>query len=150
MPPDQGHYTNAFQKIAGLSQSDKCRFCWVETESTSHLLSGCKKLMAEQLYTEIHDSICRVIHWHICKHFNIPVPSTALHPVTAQPNSELQSSTQPSSSTALHCRTPTTNSSAPCDGPAPLRTTELHSTLQLDCTASRRFSTPFYRVVGGV
>ena len=30
--------------------------------------------MSEQLYTERHDSICAVIHWHICKHFNIPVP----------------------------------------------------------------------------
>ena len=30
--------------------------------------------MSEQLYTERHDSICRVIHWHIHKHFNIPVP----------------------------------------------------------------------------
>ena len=47
---------------------------WEETESTSHLLSLCKKLMSEQLYTERHDSICRIIHWHICKHFNILVP----------------------------------------------------------------------------
>ena len=63
-----------FKRLAGLSQSDKCRFYGVETESTSHLLSGCKKLMSEQLYTERHDSICGVIHWHICEHFTILVP----------------------------------------------------------------------------
>ena len=34
--------------------------------------------MVEQLYTERHDSVCRVIHWHICKHFNIPVPEQSL------------------------------------------------------------------------
>jgi len=71
---DQGHYTDAFKKMAGLCQSDKCRFCGVETESTSHLLLGCKTLMAEQRYTERYDSVCRVIHWNICKHFHIPVP----------------------------------------------------------------------------
>ena len=71
---DQGHYTHAFKKIVGLSQSDKCRFCGVETESTSHLFLGCKKLMLEQLYTGRPDSVCRVLHWHIYKHFNILVP----------------------------------------------------------------------------
>ena len=40
---DQGHYMSVFNKMAGLSQSAKCRFCGVETESTSQLLSGCKK-----------------------------------------------------------------------------------------------------------
>ena len=30
--------------------------------------------MSEQLYTVRHDSVCRVIYWHLCKHFNIPVP----------------------------------------------------------------------------
>ena len=55
---DQGHYMSVFNKMAGLSQSAKCRFCGVETESTSHLLLGCKKLMSEQLYTERHDTVC--------------------------------------------------------------------------------------------
>ena len=39
---DQGHYTNGFKKMARLNQSDKCRFFKGETESMSHLLSGCK------------------------------------------------------------------------------------------------------------
>ena len=30
--------------------------------------------MPEQLYTERHDSVFRVIHWHICEHFTILVP----------------------------------------------------------------------------
>ena len=73
---DQGHYTNGFKKMAGLSQSDKCRFCNVETESTSHLRSGCKKLVSD-LHTQRNNRVCRVIHWHICKHLNIPVPENS-------------------------------------------------------------------------
>ena len=39
---DQGHYTHAFKKMVGLRQLGKCRFCGEETQSTSHLLLGCK------------------------------------------------------------------------------------------------------------
>ena len=53
---------------------DKCRYCNTETESTSHLLSGCKTLMSEQLYTQSHNKVCRVIHWLIGKSLNVPVP----------------------------------------------------------------------------
>ena len=70
---DQGHYTDGFNKMAGLSEMDKCRFCKTETESTNHLLSGCKKQLSEQLYTQRHNKVCKVIHRQICKNFNIPV-----------------------------------------------------------------------------
>ena len=33
-----------------------------------------KNLMSEQLYTQRHNKVCKVIHWHICKNFDIPVP----------------------------------------------------------------------------
>ena len=44
---DQGHHTNAFEKMPRLSLSDKCRFCGVETESTSHLVPECKNIPSE-------------------------------------------------------------------------------------------------------
>ena len=48
-----------------------------QTESTSYLLLGCKKLLSEQLYTQWHNKVCTVIPWHICKNFNIPVPENS-------------------------------------------------------------------------
>ena len=33
--------------------------------------------MSEQLYTQRHNKVCRVIHWHICRTFNIPVPENS-------------------------------------------------------------------------
>ena len=59
--------------MVGLSQTDKCRFCKTETESTSHLLLECKKLFSKQLYTQRHNKVCKVVNWQICKNFNIPV-----------------------------------------------------------------------------
>ena len=33
-----------------------------------------KNLMSEQLYTQRHNRVCKVIRWHICKNVDIPVP----------------------------------------------------------------------------
>ena len=33
--------------------------------------------MSEQLYTQRHDNVCGVIHWYICRNFNIPVPQNS-------------------------------------------------------------------------
>ena len=30
--------------------------------------------MSEQLYTQRHNRVCKVIRWHICKNFDVPVP----------------------------------------------------------------------------
>ena len=32
--------------------------------------------MSEQLYTR-HNKVCEVIHWYICKNFDIPVPENS-------------------------------------------------------------------------
>ena len=71
---DQGLMTKAFMKMAKLTSDDKCRFCKVATESSSHLLSACKILLADGYYTQRHDRICRYLHWTVCKHYNISVP----------------------------------------------------------------------------
>ena len=59
--------------MAGMSSSDKCRFCHTEVESSSHLISACKILLAEGHYTARHNKICRYIHWKVCKKYNIEV-----------------------------------------------------------------------------
>jgi len=43
---DRGLMTNAFKKMCGITQNDKCRFCHTASETCNHLLSGCQKLLA--------------------------------------------------------------------------------------------------------
>ena len=74
------------QKICGLRQDDKCRFCHTATESTSHLVSGCQILLADGHYTRRHNKVCNYLHWVICQDKNIPTKEVWLHeplPVTA-------------------------------------------------------------------
>ena len=70
---DQGLMTKGFMKMAKLSNDDKCRFCKTETESSSHLLSGCKTLLAEGYYTQRHNKLCKYIHWILCKEYQLPL-----------------------------------------------------------------------------
>ena len=70
---DQGLMTRAFMKMAKLTADDKCRFCKEERESSSHLLSSCKILLADRYYTERHNKLCRYLHWTICKEYGITV-----------------------------------------------------------------------------
>ena len=69
---DQALMTNVFKHMAGLSQTDRCRFCHKEAETTSHLLSGCEILLADGMYTARHNKICAYIHHTICKSLEIP------------------------------------------------------------------------------
>ena len=69
---DQALMTNVFKKLAGLSQTDICRFCHKQAESTTHLLSGCEILLADGMYTSRHNKVCTYIHHNICKELNIP------------------------------------------------------------------------------
>ena len=78
--------TNRFKKMCGISENDKCRFCHIATESTSHLLSGCQTLLADGHYTRRHDKVCTYLHWTICKDKEIPIQEIWAHepqPVTA-------------------------------------------------------------------
>ena len=63
---DQALLTKGFMKMAKLSDSDKCRFCHTEVESSSHLMSACQTLMGDGHYTKRHNAVCRYIHWKIC------------------------------------------------------------------------------------
>ena len=69
---DLGLMTNGFKKMCGISQNDQCRFCHAAVESTSHLVSGCKILLADGHYTKRHNKVCKYLHWKICHHLNIP------------------------------------------------------------------------------
>ena len=72
---DQGLMTNAFKKMAGLSNNNMCRFCHTEVESVSHLTSSCKVLLGDGYYTKRHDGVCKYLHWTICKNLDIQCSS---------------------------------------------------------------------------
>ena len=67
--------TNAFKKMAGLSASDRWRFCHTELESVNHLISGCQALLADGHYTDRHNRVCKYLHYLICKQYNLDVPT---------------------------------------------------------------------------
>ena len=46
-PQGQGFLTNGFQKMANLSDDDKCRFCKTEGEGVRHLIYGCQTLLGD-------------------------------------------------------------------------------------------------------
>ena len=89
---DQGLMTNAFKKMIGISQSDRCRFCNNASESSSHLISGCQTLLADGHYTKRHNKVCSYLHWTICNANNIPTNEVWKHspePVTATDNTTI-------------------------------------------------------------
>ena len=78
--------TNGLKKVCKLTNSDKCRFCHTEVESPSHLMSGCKILMADGHCTKRHNKVCKYLHWTILNDNSIPTKEVWLHepePVTA-------------------------------------------------------------------
>ena len=40
-------------------------------ETINHIISGCPAL-AQNEYKRRHDTVAKVLHWHICKEYNVP------------------------------------------------------------------------------
>ena len=83
---DQGLMTNAFKKMCGLTQNDRCRFCHTSVETCNHLISGCQTLLAEGHYTKRHNKVCSYLHHTICQANNIETKEVWNHqpePVTS-------------------------------------------------------------------
>src|SRR5678816_2558395 len=60
--------TNWFKKhIEGVDGSDKCKMCGKFSETVPHILSGCETLLRMGLYTERHNTKCKLIHYRLCK-----------------------------------------------------------------------------------
>ena len=68
---DQALRTNAIKaKIDKTSTNSKCRLCKVKEETVDHLVSSCSKI-AQTDYKERHDKVARMLHWNLCKNYNI-------------------------------------------------------------------------------
>ena len=55
-----------------------CQFCHVREETIQHLLAGCEALAATK-YLYQHNMVARVMHWHLCSTFHIPLSATSWH-----------------------------------------------------------------------
>ena len=55
-------------RIDKTQQNSKCRLYGDSDETINHIISECCKLALKE-YKAIHDWVCKVIHWEICKKF---------------------------------------------------------------------------------
>ena len=69
-------YTKCFDKMAGLSQNDKRKFYQIEKGSNNPIPLRWKTRMSEQLSTQWHNSMCKLIHCHSYKNLNTQVWKT--------------------------------------------------------------------------
>ena len=53
------------------SSDSKYRLCKVKEETIYHLISSCSKI-AQTDYKERHDRVALVLHWNICRKYNLP------------------------------------------------------------------------------
>ena len=57
--------------IVKSAESDLCRICHKESETTFHILAGCDTL-AKKEYLERHNNVAKYIHHEICKSYKFP------------------------------------------------------------------------------
>ena len=74
---DQALRTNYIKnKIDKLDVSPMCRMCGEREETVSHITAECKKLAQNQYKNWRHDKVAQVIHWNLCKRFDLPCKET--------------------------------------------------------------------------
>ena len=57
-------------RIDKTQQNSKCRLCGDRDETINHIISECSKL-AQKEYKARHDWVGQVIHWEMCKKFQL-------------------------------------------------------------------------------
>ena len=69
---DQALRTNSIKaKIDNIIDDCKCRLCLEKEETVDHLVSACNKI-AQTDYKERHNKVVSMLHWNLCKKYNIP------------------------------------------------------------------------------
>ena len=53
-----------------------CRFCHTREETIQHLLAGCEALIPTK-YLYRHNTVAKVVHWHLCKIFHVQLDVTS-------------------------------------------------------------------------
>ena len=72
---DQALWTRYYEsKILHRDVSFTCRMCSVGLETVDHIVAGCSAL-APTDYTDRHNQVASIIHWDVCRHFEVPVES---------------------------------------------------------------------------
>ena len=72
---DQALRTRYYEHhILDRDVSPTCRVCSAGLKAVDHIVAGCSA-MAPTNYTDRHNQVASIIHWHICRHFQVPVES---------------------------------------------------------------------------
>ena len=76
---DQALNTNSVRKnIYHQVESDRCRLCGETVANVTHIVSGCKKMLAQKDYKWRYDKVCFHLHWCLSKKYGLDVdPSIA-------------------------------------------------------------------------
>ena len=69
---EQARRTNYIKhNIDKTRDSPMCRVCRKKGEIINHIICECSNL-AQKEYKRRHDNVARVVHWEICKKYNLP------------------------------------------------------------------------------
>ena len=52
-----------------------CRLCSQQEETIQHLLAGCP-VLAPTRYLFCHNMVARLLHWHLCSTFGLPIAAS--------------------------------------------------------------------------
>ena len=63
---DQALPTRSIQHLYDEQCPPVCRLCGEQTETTEHIICGCKFLAATQ-YKSRHDSVAKIVHLWLCQ-----------------------------------------------------------------------------------
>ena len=66
--------TNVIKAQIEHQVSALCRICGKSQENVEHVVRGCSKL-AQRDYKKRHDTLTRVVHWELCKMYDLPYSS---------------------------------------------------------------------------
>ena len=58
-------------KLDSVFFGTPCRLCGERHEAVAHIFSECKMLAQKQYKNWRHDKIAQVIHWELCKKYNM-------------------------------------------------------------------------------
>ena len=64
-------------RIDKMQQNSKCRLCGDRDETINHIISECSKLAQKECEAR-HDWVGKVIHWEMCKKFNLTMPTNGI------------------------------------------------------------------------
>jgi hypothetical protein len=76
---EQATRLNYIRKMIDKQEvNPNCRKCKTKPETIEHVVSGCSKLASLE-YTNRHNDVARLLHWHLCRKYGLPATPNPNH-----------------------------------------------------------------------